>query len=98
MKKKAGSSSSKPSAKGVAALQKTKSGGSSSGSFTMWDRAEGLFQEVLAPSVVADIFGAVKRYNAVLANHVRGVTYQSLQVKPILSSILLSLLPLVNLF
>lgn len=76
MKKKIGG---KPSAKGNSGQLKPRASGNSSGSLTIWHRAEGLFQDVLTASVVSQILGAVKRYNAVLANHMHGATFQSLQ-------------------
>ena len=74
-KKKTGG---KPSARSSAGQLKPRA--SSSGSFSTWDKAEGLFQDVLTPAVVTQIMDAVKLYNAVLANHMCGVTYQALQV------------------
>ena len=82
-KKKAGG---KPSAKGGTVQDKPKGSSSSSSSsssnsgLTMRDKAEGVFQTVVTASAVLDIFAAIKRYNAVLANHIHGVVYQSLQV------------------
>ena len=85
-KKKVGGAGGKPSAKGGTVQDKPK-GGSSSGSSSsnssslmMRDKAEGMFLSVVTASAVAEIFAAVKRYNAVLANHMHGVLYQSLQV------------------
>lgn len=88
-KKKVGGAGGKPNAKGGLAQDKPKSssGGSNSGSsssssssLTVRDKAEGMFQRVVTASAVAEIFAAVQQYNAVLANHIHGVLYQSLQV------------------
>ena len=80
-KKKAGSIGGKPSAKGGVVQDKSSgsksSSSSSSGSVT---KVEGMFQNVVTASAVSEIFAAVKQYNAVLANHIHGVLYQSLQV------------------
>lgn len=89
-KKKAGGAGGKPSAKGSAALDKAKSSSSSSSSngnstagsssLRKQSQVEGVFQDVVTASAVTKIFAAVKRYNAVLANHIHGGLYQSLQV------------------
>ena len=85
-KKKAGAAGGKPSAKGGAVQDKSKgsssssSSSSSSGSLRMRDKVEGMLQGVVTASAVLEIFAAIKQYNAVLANHIHGVLYQSLQV------------------
>ena len=79
-KKKAGGAGGKPSAKGSAIQDKAKGSSSSSGSLRMQDKLEGMLQTVVTASAVSEIFAAIKRYNAVLANHIHGVLYQSLQV------------------
>ena len=77
LKKKMGG---KPSAKGNTAQLKPRASGGSSGSLAIWHRAEGLFQDVLTASVVSQTLGALQQFNGVLANHMHGATFQSLQV------------------
>lgn len=88
-KKKALGTGGKPSAKGSAvqdkpqgssSSSKTLSSSSSSSSLILREKVEGMLQTVVTASAVSDIFAAVKQYNAVLANHIHGVVYQSLQV------------------
>ena len=87
-KKKAGGAGGKPSAKGGTTQDKPKGSSNSSSSsssssrsnLTLRDKAEGVFRNVVTASAVLGIFAAVKQYNAVLANHIHGGLYQSLQV------------------
>ena len=89
-KKKALGAAGKPNAKGSAVQDKSQGGSSSSSnslssssstsSLILREKVEGMLQTVVTASAVSDIFAAVKQYNAVLANHIHGVVYQSLQV------------------
>lgn len=81
-KKKALGAAGKPNAKGSVVQDKSQGGSSSSSSSSLIlrEKVEGMLQTVVTASAVSDIFAAVKQYNAVLANHIHGVVYQSLQV------------------
>jgi len=78
-KRKTGGPSKMPP-KGSTSLDRPKSSSSSSSSFSMWDKAEALMQDVVTASVVEEMFAAVKLHNAVLADHLQGGAYQQLQV------------------
>ena len=86
-KKKAGSSGNpkippKAPQQGAASGSKPKPGSSSSdgSGLSMTAKAEAMMQETVSTAAVQQMFGAVKRHNAVLADHLHGSTYQSLQV------------------